>query len=34
MKSAILDWMHNVIGRAWHALGRMLRWTKRWDRTP
>lgn len=34
MKSAILNWMHNVIGRLWTWLGRLLARTKRWDRTP
>ena len=28
------SWMHNLLGRMWHALGRLLRRTKHWDKTP
>lgn len=27
------DWLHNVLGRIWNSLGRLLRRTKRWDKS-
>jgi hypothetical protein len=27
------SWLHNALGRLWHAIGRLLARTKRWDRT-
>lgn len=28
------SWLHNMIGKLWHSLGRLLVKTKHWDKTP
>lgn len=28
------NWLHNLLGRLWNALGKLLKRTKHWDKTP
>ena len=34
MSARLKSGLHNLLGRLWYRLGRLLRRTKRWDGTP